>query len=68
MRLRNTLTLLAALMTLASCAPTADAGCAGWRPIRVAGETVDYLAARDPQTLAALIAHQEFGQAQGCWR
>jgi hypothetical protein len=23
---------------------------------------------RDPQTLAALIAHQEFGQHMGCWK
>lgn len=68
MALRTILTLLIAPVALASCGPTADAGCAGWRPVRVADATVDYLAARDPQTLAALIAHHEFGQSQGCWK
>jgi hypothetical protein len=29
---------------------------------------VDYLAAHDQITLKAMIAHQEFGQAQGCWK
>jgi len=28
---------------------------------------VDYLAAHDPITLKAMIAHAEFGKAQGCW-
>ncbi len=67
MMLRRSLTLLAVPAALASCTPTVDADCAGWRPIRVLDETVDYLAARDPQTLAGLIAHHEFGQIQGCW-
>jgi hypothetical protein len=57
-----------ALVALASCGPTVDPGCAGWRPVRVADQTVDYLAAHDPQTLAALIAHHEAGQSRGCWR
>jgi len=64
---RRTLTLLLVLGSLASCAAT-DPGCAGWRPIRVADATVDYLATHDRQTLAALIAHHEMGQARGCWR
>jgi hypothetical protein len=71
MRLTKTLIWPAALTMLASCgliSPTVDPGCAGWRPIRVADATVDHLAANDPQTLAALIAHHEAGQARGCWR
>lgn len=60
-------TLLLAPVGLASCAPTADVGCAGWRPIKVADEAVDYMAARDPQTLAALIGHHETGKSRGCW-
>jgi hypothetical protein len=63
--LTKTLTLLTALGALASCAP--NDGCAGWRPVRASAETVDYLAAHDPITLKAMIAHEEFGQAQGCW-
>lgn len=60
--------MLLALAASASCAPIESDGCAGWRPILVADATVDYLAASDPQTLAALIAHHQFGQRQGCWR
>jgi hypothetical protein len=63
----RTLTLPLALAALASCATSPSDGCAGWKPIRMAGETVDYLAAQDSETLKALIAHQEFGRATGCW-
>ena len=45
-----------------------EPGCAGWRQILVADETVDHLAAHDPDALAALIAHQEAGQKFGCWK
>jgi hypothetical protein len=38
------------------------------KPVRLAGATVDYLAAQDPEALKALIGHQEFGRAMGCWR
>ena len=34
----------------------------------LARSTVDYLAAHDRQTLAALTAHQEAGQRFGCWK
>ena len=67
MILIRTLTLCGALGLLASCAKN-DAACAGWRPVQASAATVDYLAARDPGTLKALIAHAEFGRAQGCWR
>jgi hypothetical protein len=43
-------------------------GCAGWRPVRISAETLDYLVANDAQTLKALIAHQETGKARGCWK
>lgn len=62
------LILLLALVGLASCAPTSPDACAGWRPIRVADATVDYLAQNDPQTLSGLIAHLETGQQRGCWQ
>jgi len=67
MKLTKTLTLCGALTALASCATPNTDGCAGWRPVRASAETVDYLAAHDPVTLKAMIAHQEFGKAQGCW-
>ncbi len=61
-------TLLLALVGLASCAPVLNDPCAGWRPVRVAAETLGYLAAHDAQTLAGLIAHHETGQRRGCWK
>jgi hypothetical protein len=67
MKLTKTLILCAVPVLLASCAtPNTDA-CAGWRPILIAPETLDYLAENDKITLKALIAHQEFGLASGCW-
>lgn len=62
------LILLSVPAVLASCAPTTSDGCAGWRPVRVSAETLDYLAQNDAETLKALIAHQETGQARGCWK
>lgn len=58
--------LLIALGGLASCAPTSN-GCAGWRLIKMAAPTVDYMAAHDPEALRDVIAHAEFGQSRGCW-
>ena len=58
----------AACAMLASCAPVASEGCAGWRPLSVDEATLHYLEANDPQALAEMIGHQEFGKAQGCWK
>jgi len=59
--------LLLQLGALASCAPSPSSECAGWRPITGARAAVEWLAANDPQFLRAVIAHAEFGRAQGCW-
>lgn len=56
-----------ALAALASCATSPSDTCAGWKPIRLSGASIDYLAAKDPQALKSLIGHQEFGKAMGCW-
>lgn len=66
-RFKTTLALLALLSALASCAPSASSECAGWRQITGARDSVEWLAANDPQFLRAVIAHAEFGRAQGCW-
>jgi len=59
--------LLLSLGLLASCAtPNTDA-CAGWRPVQADSATVDFLAQNDPDTLKAMIGHQQTGQARGCW-
>lgn len=67
MRLATILTLPLALAALASCAPVPNDHCAGWRPVRMAGASIDYLAAHDPAALSAVIGHMEFGAGQGCW-
>ena len=68
MRSIRTLTLPLVLAALGSCATSPSDGCAGWKPVRVAEGTAEYLAAEDPEALKALIGHQEFGRAMGCWK
>lgn len=68
MKLHPTLILLPALAVLvASCGPSANSDCAGWRPVQIDDATVDRLAEDDPAALRALIAHHETGVARGCW-
>lgn len=67
MGLTKTLTLCGALGLLASCATPNIDGCAGWRPVTASEASAEWLAANDPATLKAMIGHQEFGRAQGCW-
>ena len=61
------LTFPLALAALASCAMTPNDGCAGWKPVRLAGASIVYFAGHDPEALKTLIAHQEFGKAMRCW-
>ena len=68
MKCRTILIWLSAPALAASCAPVESEGCAGWRPLSVSEQTLGYLAENDPQALAEMIAHQEFGKAQGCWK
>jgi hypothetical protein len=63
----KTLILLTGLAALASCAPVANDTCAGWKPVYLAGSTVDYMAAHDPQPLKTMIGNHEFGKAADCW-
>jgi hypothetical protein len=68
MTLRQSLTLCALLVPLASCGTVNEApSCAGWQPVQMAPTTVDYMAQSDPQALRAVIGHMRFGRAQGCW-
>lgn len=59
---------LIALAPLALCVPVTSEGCAGWRPLSVDEATLHYLEANDPQTLAEMTSHMEFGAAMGCWK
>jgi hypothetical protein len=62
--MKLTATLLA-LMLVTACAPTGGAiDCAGWRPIVLAGQSIDGLKDQDA---SAILAHNEYGRARGCW-
>ena len=60
--------LLIVPSALASCGVTGIDPCAGWEPLRAGAASVDYLAANDTAALTSMIAHNEFGQARGCWK
>ena len=59
---------LIALAPLALCGSPVSEGCAGWRPVSVDEATLHYLEANDPQALAEMTSHMEFGAAMGCWK
>jgi hypothetical protein len=51
--------------TLASgCVTTGPSKCAGWQPIRLSEQSVTGLTEQDAREI---LAHNEFGLAQGCW-
>lgn len=66
MRLVMIPTLLVVLSS--GCAPTVSNSCAGWKAIYMGADTPAWLIAHDRQTLADIVAHNEFGQSQGCWK
>ena len=57
--------LLAALMLVTSCARTGGGiDCAGWRAIPLDVASIVGLSDRDA---SAILAHNEYGRARGCW-
>jgi hypothetical protein len=57
------------LALAASCTtPRPSDPCAGWSFIDGQDASLVWLAAHDPLLLRAVIAHDEFGQSQGCWK
>ena len=62
------LTLLPALVLLGCQIPSPSDRCAGFAKITGADASVVWLAQNDPQFLKAVIAHDEFGAKQGCWK
>ena len=60
-----TLTLLLPLTLASACVTTGSADCAGWRQIRMDAASIDGLTDQDAR---AVLAHNEFGKARGCWR
>lgn len=59
--------ILPAVLGVASCVSPAS-NCAGWESIQTdQTKTLDWLAVNDPSFLRAIVAHDEFGGANGCW-
>jgi len=59
--------ILPLVLAVSGCSAATIDRCAGWESILVAGPTIEYLDANDRKALAGLIAHHEFGKANGCW-
>ena len=56
--------LLLSLTLAASCTQIGGSECAGWKPIRLAPQSIDALTDQDAQEI---LAHNVFGRQQGCW-
>lgn len=53
----------------AGCSPQIPSDtCAGWQAIYMAPGTPAWLNTHDRPTLAAIVAHDEFGAQIGCWK
>jgi hypothetical protein len=58
--------LLVSAMLFSGCAMTGSGNaCAGWKPIRLDAQTIDGMTEMDAR---AILAHNEFGLARGCWK
>lgn len=58
------LLLFAMLFAVAGCVTTGRNDCAGWKPIRLAPQSIDALTDQDA---AEILAHNVFGRERGCW-
>ena len=57
--------LLVSLTLLPACEKTGPSdACAGWKPIILAGQSIDGLTDQDAQEI---LTHNVFGQERGCW-
>lgn len=62
--MKLTATLLALMLVTACANPGGGIDCAGWRPILLDGVSINGLTDRDA---SAVLAHNEYGRARGCW-
>jgi len=54
------------LMLLANCTASGPGNeCAGWKALHMDAASIDGLTERDA---AAVLAHNRFGRALGCWK
>ena len=56
--------LLLSLTLISGCVTAGANSCAGWKPIRLAPQSIDGLTDQDA---AEILAHNEFGLERGCW-
>jgi hypothetical protein len=55
---------LLSVMLVSGCVTTGANRCAGWAPIRLSEQSATGLTEQDAREI---LAHNEFGLAQGCW-
>ena len=51
-------------MLVASCTTSGGNNCAGWKPIILAGQSIDGLTDQDA---GEILAHNVYGEKQDCW-
>lgn len=57
--------LLVSAMLVSACDPIGQSdACAGWKPIILAGQSVDGLTDQDAQEI---LIHNVYGAERGCW-
>ncbi len=60
-----TIALLLSVTLVGGCAVNGqNSACAGWKPIRLAPQSIDALTDQDA---AEILAHNVFGRERGCW-
>lgn len=56
--------LLLSVTLVSGCVQNGANDCAGWKPIRLAPQSIDALTDQDA---AEILAHNVFGRERGCW-
>lgn len=59
-----TIALLLSVTLVSGCVTSGPSECAGWKPIRLAQQSIDALTDQDA---AEILAHNVFGRERGCW-
>lgn len=63
--MRSKIVLLVSVMLVSACDPIGQSdACAGWKPIILAGPSIDGLTDQDAQEI---LTHNVYGAERGCW-
>lgn len=62
------LSIIPLICLILSGCQTNSTNCAGWKPIPLKPASAVYLAGNDEKAAGALVGHDRYGKAQGCWR